>query len=100
MTQLTPFTMYGENDDDINAVDAMVNKVWIVHMSYLCATYFSDMGYICPWKYLVEGDEGLYRVNCQKYFGIVLHELSLLFCNFMKTTPYHLGQHNTWVTFY
>ena len=46
MTQLTPFTMYGENDDDINAVDAMVNKVWIVHMSYLCATYFSDMGYI------------------------------------------------------
>ena len=35
-------------------------------------------------------DEGSYLPNCQKYLVIGLHALSILFCNFINTTAWHL----------
>ena len=40
---------------------------------------------------LVEGDEGLYRPNCQTNLVSVLHGLSLLFLHLTNTTAYHFG---------
>ena len=47
------------------------------------------------------GDESLYLTKCLTNLVIALHSLSLLFCNFINTTAYHLdslhlhGQINT-----
>ena len=39
------------------------------------------------------GDEGSYLPNCQTNLVIALHALSLLLCNFIYTTGYHLGKY-------
>ena len=40
------------------------------------------------WRSLVEGDEGSYMPNCQSSLVIVLHAMTLLFCDFKTTTAY------------
>ena len=47
----------------------------------------------CPWSSLIEGDEGSYLPNCNSNLVITLHELSLLFCNFINTSAYRLGRY-------
>ena len=42
---------------------------------------------------LVEGGEGLYLHNCQTNLVIALYTLSLLLCNLIITTAYHLGRY-------
>ena len=43
--------------------------------------------------WLLTGDEYLYLPHCQTNLVIALHALSLLFCNFIITTAYHLGRY-------
>ena len=49
--------------------------------------------YVKPWISLVEGDKGNYRPNCQSNLVIVIHELTLLLCNFMNRTACLLGKY-------
>ena len=46
-------------------------------------------GTLLQWSSLVEGDEGLYLLNYQTSY--CLFELSLLYCQFINATAYHLG---------
>ena len=48
-----------------------------------------------PGSSLVEGGEGLYLPNCQTNLVIALYTLSLLFCEFINTTFYHLGRYKS-----
>ena len=45
------------------------------------------------WSALVEGDEGLYLLNCQTNLVIALYTPSLFFCKFINKTAYHLGRY-------
>ena len=42
---------------------------------------------------LLTADEGKYLPKCQTNLVISLHALSILFCNFISTTAYHLGRY-------
>ena len=46
-----------------------------------------------PRSSLIEGGEGFYLPNYQTNLGIALYTLSLLFCNLINTTAYHLGRY-------
>ena len=53
----------------------------------------SERVFGCSNRRQLTGDRGLYLLNCYTNLVIILRALSLLSCNFINTTAYHLGRY-------